>query len=130
MARGLLSVRRMSHDALSCETGRTAGPSTGQPERRAGPPEQGGSATIRRALNEPETVKRIEATIEALRPAFQADGGDCQLVEVQVDRVLVRMTGACVGCQLAGATVQGLQARLMKELNRLVRVIPVPAGYV
>jgi NifU-like protein len=50
-------------------------------------------------------------------------------VKVEADRVLVRMTGACVGCQLAGATVQGLQARLMKELNQLVRVIPVPPGY-
>jgi NifU-like protein len=50
-------------------------------------------------------------------------------VEVLEDRVLVRMTGACVGCHLAGATMQGLQSRLMAKLNQLVRVIPVPAGH-
>jgi NifU-like protein len=73
-------------------------------------------------------VKVIEEVIAELRPGFQADGGDCQLVSVEPDRVLVRMTGACVGCQLAGATLQGLQGRLMARLNRLVRVIPIPAG--
>jgi NifU-like protein len=73
-------------------------------------------------------VQIIEEVVAELRPGFQRDGGDCQLVGVEADRVLVRMTGACVGCNLAGATLQGLQARLMARLNRLVRVIPVPAG--
>jgi NifU-like protein len=80
-------------------------------------------------LNAPASVRIIEEVIESLRPSFQADGGDCQLVEVLEDRVLVRMTGACVGCHLAGATMQGLQSRLMAKLNQLVRVIPVPAGH-
>jgi NifU-like protein len=91
--------------------------------------ESGSAVRVKRPLDTPEKVKQIEAVIAELRPTFQADGGDCELVKVEADRVLVRMTGACVGCQLAGATVQGLQARLMKELNQLVRVIPVPPGY-
>ena len=79
----------------------------------------GGSALVRSRspLNTPEKVKVIEETVNELRPAFQADGGDCELVAVEADRVLVRMTGACVGCSLAGATVQGVQARLMQRLR-------------
>jgi NifU-like protein len=80
---------------------------------------------VRAPLNTPEKVQMIEEVIASLRPGFQADGGDCQLVEVAEDRVLVRMTGACVGCHLAGATMQDLQSRLMTKLGQLVRVIPV-----
>lgn len=105
----------MADDAVGCEV-----PSRAESES---------AVRAKRPLDTPEKVKQIEAILAELRPAFQADGGDCELVKVEPDRVLVRMTGACVGCQLAGATVQGVQARLMKELNQLVRVIPVPPGY-
>jgi len=84
--------------------------------------------TIRNPLDTPEKRQVIAEVLEALRPAFQADGGDCELVAVEADRVLVRMSGACSGCHLAGATLQGLQSRLMARLQQLVRVIPVPAG--
>lgn len=111
----MLLVTSMADDAVGCEV----------PSRA----ESGPAVRVKRPLDTPEKVKQIEAILAELRPAFQADGGDCELVKVEPDRVLVRMTGACVGCQLAGATVQGVQARLMKELNQLVRVIPVPPGY-
>jgi NifU-like protein len=96
--------------------------------QRALPGSSAVATRVRVPLDSPEQVRVIEEVIAELRPGFQADGGDCQLVAVEPDRVLVRMTGACVGCQLAGATLQGLQGRLMARLNRLVRVIPVPAG--
>ncbi|GBQ86090.1 nitrogen fixation protein nifU [Gluconacetobacter johannae DSM 13595] len=76
-----------------------------------------------------QRIKLIEAELEALRPALQSDGGDCELVDVEDNKVMVRLTGACVNCQLASVTVQGIQSRLAERLGTPVRVIPVPSGH-
>lgn len=70
----------------------------------------------------------VSQAIEELRPFLKADGGDCQLVDVEGDVVRVRMTGACVGCQFASATITGVQERLIAALGMPLRVIPVLFG--
>jgi NifU-like protein len=75
-----------------------------------------------------QKIRAIEEVLEELRPALRADGGDCELVDVEDNRVLVRLSGACVNCQLAAVTVQGIQGRIAERLGMPVRVIPVPAG--
>lgn len=74
-----------------------------------------------------QKIKLIEAAIEDLRPYLKADGGDCELVDVDGDKVLVRLSGACVGCQAASVTINGIQERLATKIGRPLRVIPVPA---
>ena len=76
-----------------------------------------------------QKIKIIEGAIEELRPYLKADGGDCELVDVDGDRVLVRLSGACVGCQAATVTIGGIQERLTAKLGRPLRVIPVPSGH-
>ncbi|MDR3535333.1 MAG: Fe-S cluster assembly protein NifU [Acetobacteraceae bacterium] len=76
-----------------------------------------------------QRIRIIEAAIEELRPYLKADGGDCELVDVDGDRVMVRLSGACVGCQAASVTVGGIQERLATRLGRPLRVIPVPPGH-
>jgi NifU-like protein len=39
--------------------------------------------------------------------------------------ILVHMTGACAGCQLASQTLGGLQKKISETLGRAVRVMPV-----
>ena len=46
-----------------------------------------------------QRIRIIESAIEELRPYLKADGGDCELVDVDGDRVMVKLSGACVGCQ-------------------------------
>ena len=43
---------------------------------------------------------QVQKTIEVIRPALQADGGDIVLRDVDEERgvVTVELTGACVGC--------------------------------
>ena len=67
----------------------------------------------------------IRAVIDEVRPNLQRDGGDCQLVEIDGNKIMVKLTGACVFCKLAGATVEGIQARLIERLGEFVRLIPV-----
>jgi NifU-like protein len=78
-----------------------------------------------RDLDRPEHITAIEATLAELRPRLKADGGDCQFVGVEGDIVRVRMTGACVGCQLASMTVLGVRMKLIEKLGFPVKVVPV-----
>ena len=81
---------------------------------------KGGMTTLQK-------IRFIDAAIEELRPYLKADGGDCELVDVDGDRVLVKLSGACVGCQMASVTVNGIQERLVAKLGHPLRVIPVPS---
>ncbi len=79
-------------------------------------------------MPEAERLAIIRAVIEEIRPALRRDGGDCELLEVTGNKVMVRLTGACVFCKLSSATLEGIQARLVERLGELVRLIPVPGG--
>ncbi len=72
-----------------------------------------------------QKIKLIEETIEQIRPSLQRDGGDCELVDVDGNRVMVKLTGACVGCHLSGATIEGVQARLVEAVGVPLIVVPV-----
>jgi len=80
------------------------------------------------SAREAERVDIIKAVIEEIRPNLRRDGGDCQLVEVSGNKVMVKMTGACVFCKLSSATLEGIQARIAEKLGELVRLIPVASG--
>jgi len=72
-----------------------------------------------------ERAQIIRAVIEEIRPNLQRDGGDCQLIEIDGNKVMVKLTGACVFCKLSSATLEGIQARVVEKLGELVRIIPV-----
>ena len=49
-----------------------------------------------------EVTKKVEKSLESVRPYLQADGGDISLVEVSPDLVVkVRLVGACHGARSA-----------------------------
>ena len=60
---------------------------------------------------------KILATIEAIRPALQADGGDIVLREVNQDSgvVTVELQGACVSCPASTVTMKAGIERIMKD---------------
>lgn len=72
-----------------------------------------------------ERVQIIKAVIEEIRPNLQRDGGDCQLIEIDGNKIMVKLTGACVFCKLSSATLEGIQSRVVEKLGELVRIIPV-----
>ena len=80
-------------------------------------PAAGGMTNLQR-------IRRIEVVLESMRPTLKADGGDVELVEVAGNTVYVNMIGACSGCQLASATLGGIQQRLMEELGEFIKVVP------
>jgi NifU-like protein len=82
-------------------------------------------ATPPPALTNLQKMKLIEQAIEELRPTLRADNGDCELVDIDGSTVYVRLSGACVGCQMASVTVSGIQSRLSAKVGSPVRVVPV-----
>ncbi len=65
----------------------------------------------------------VEKTLNKIRPALQADGGDVELVDVEGGVVKVRLKGACGGCPMATITLKnGIEALLKEEVPSVVRV--------
>ena len=51
--------------------------------------------------------EKVEKSLDKIRPALMADGGNVELVEVKDDVVKVKLGGACTGCPLSTATLNG-----------------------
>lgn len=71
-----------------------------------------------------QKIRRIERVIESIRPQVQMDGGDIELVDFDGSSVFVNLTGACSNCQLASATLGGIQQRILEDLGEFIRVVP------
>ena len=60
---------------------------------------------------------KVEKTIEAIRPAIQADGGDIRLHDVDeaTGIVTVELVGACVSCPASTVTLKAGIERILKD---------------
>ncbi len=81
-------------------------------------------ARTREGPEEVELMRpEVEKTLNKIRPALQADGGDGELVDVVGGVVKVRLTGACGGCPMATITLKnGIEALLKEEVPAVERV--------
>lgn len=78
---------------------------------------------------EPSDRQRIvRAVLDESRPRLRRDRGDCELVEIEGNKIMVTLTGACMLCKLAGTTLAAIQARLIERLGEFVRLIPLPGA--
>ena len=76
-----------------------------------------------RNLTNIEKIKLIEETLEReIKPALKQDGGDIKLVDVDGDRVMVKLIGTCASCAMSQVTLKDYVESKLKELvvNTLV----------
>ncbi|MGD8562309.1 MAG: NifU family protein [Desulfarculaceae bacterium] len=68
--------------------------------------------------------QQVEAALDQARPELKKHGGNVQLLGVSPEGVvLVRLTGACSGCQYASATLHNVIEKALKEkLPQITRV--------
>jgi Fe-S cluster biogenesis protein NfuA len=59
--------------------------------------------------------EKIEAALDQIRPALQADGGDVEFIDVKDGVVKLKLTGACGDCPMAQMTVKHGIERILKE---------------
>jgi Fe-S cluster biogenesis protein NfuA len=64
-----------------------------------------------------EMREQVEATIEVIRPALQADGGDIVLRDVDPETGIVSVTlvGACGTCPVSTDTLKSGIERIMRD---------------
>ena len=78
-------------------------------------------------------MAKLDETLEYIRPAVQADGGDLVLVGAEDGKVSIQMVGACGGCPLSMMTLKaGIERILMDRVPGVTEVVAVadaaPAG--
>ena len=59
--------------------------------------------------------ERVEAALDKIKPALQADGGDVTLVDIKDGVVEVKLVGACAGCPMSRLTLKNGIERVLKE---------------
>lgn len=69
--------------------------------------------------------ERVEAAINKVRPALQADGGNVELVDVSADGIVkVRLTGACGSCPMSQMTLKmGIERVIKQEVPEVKEVV-------
>ncbi len=70
---------------------------------------------------------RVQAVINLIRPAVQADGGDIELVDVAADGLVrIRFHGACHGCPSSSLTLHhGIERNLRERVPEVTGVVSV-----
>jgi NifU-like protein len=102
----------VNHAAPSCTTqGPSVTPAPATPASKSG-------------LTNYQRIRKIEDTLEKIRPQLQRDHGDMELVEIQGKKIYLNLVGACAGCMMEHATMGGIQAKLCEALGELVQVLP------
>ena len=71
--------------------------------------------------------EKVEAALNAIRPALQNDGGDVELVDVTDDGIVkVRLTGACGGCPMSTMTLKmGIERVVREQVPEIKEVLSV-----
>lgn len=59
--------------------------------------------------------EKVEKIIDQMRPYIQMHGGDVSLVDIKDGVVKLKVSGACVGCQLADQTFNKMLGGMIKE---------------
>jgi NifU-like protein len=73
-------------------------------------------AVKKTALTNIQKMKLIEETLEReIKPALKADGGDIDLIDIEGNKVLVALRGACSSCLAAEVTLKDYVEYKLKE---------------
>jgi NifU-like protein len=65
-----------------------------------------------------QKITLIQQVLQEVRPVLVTDGGDVELYDVDGDRVLVTLKGACGSCASSTATLKGaIETRLKERIS-------------
>ncbi len=70
-----------------------------------------------------DLMERVEKSLDSIRPALMADGGNVELVAVEDGIVKVQLKGACGTCPSALMTLkQGIEVRVKEDVPEIQSV--------
>jgi Fe-S cluster biogenesis protein NfuA len=77
-------------------------------------------------LDTPEGIEVRRVLDERINPAVAGHGGHVALVDVQDDRVYIRLEGGCQGCGMADVTLkQGIEVEIKRAVAGITAVLDV-----
>lgn len=72
------------------------------------------------------TANKILAALESIRPFLNQDGGDIELVNVEDDKVYVKLQGNCNGCPMSFSTMKlGVENTIKQFAPEIKEVVNV-----
>lgn len=68
-----------------------------------------------------ELTRKIEASLDSIRPYLRADGGDVKVSEITDDRtVRLEFVGACGNCSMSAMTFKaGVEAAIKRDVPEI-----------
>lgn len=70
-----------------------------------------------------DLMERVEKSLDSIRPALIADGGNVELVDIEDGIVKVRLQGACGTCPSALMTLkQGIEVKVKEDVPEIQEV--------
>ena len=73
-----------------------------------------------------ETVTKVMEALESIRPFLNRDGGDIELVDVEGEKVLVKLQGNCNGCPMSFSTMKlGVENTIKQYAPEIKEVVSV-----
>lgn len=71
--------------------------------------------------------EKVQEVLDKVRPSLQADGGDCELVNIREDNTVeVKLKGACGSCPMSVLTLKaGIERVLKEEIPEVKEVVSV-----
>ena len=81
-------------------------------------------------MNKEETIEKINAALEQIRPFLNDDGGDIEFIELTDENIVkVRFLGACSDCSMSAMTLKGgVEEAIKKGVPEIQSVIMVEAS--
>ena len=71
-------------------------------------------------------LKRIERSLNTIKPAMEADGGGCELISLEENILTIRLIGACVYCPSQALTKKHTILPILRKVlpsNIIVNII-------
>ncbi|MDO4225471.1 MAG: NifU family protein [Bergeyella zoohelcum] len=73
-----------------------------------------------------DIVTRVLEALESIRPFLNNDGGDIELVEVQGEKVVVKLQGNCNGCPMSFSTMKlGVENTIKQYAPEIKEVVNI-----
>lgn len=80
-------------------------------------------------FSDEELLPAVERSLEKVKPMLALDGGGITLLAVKNGKVLVQLSGACVGCGSSGQTLKyGVERQLRIDIHPEIEVVNIAPG--
>lgn len=79
-------------------------------------------------MTKAERIKEIDMALDEVRPHLKVDGGDVEIVDLDLDKMIVtiKWLGSCVTCAMSDMTLAaGVASAIKARIPEIKDVVPI-----